>query len=121
MKPPSTELPPPRPQKKSQRVSLGLVVFVAGSLAACGPTDYRRCVDRDGRVVDDEQCASQARPGGIGYYGPYRWYYGGRGLRMGETVSGGSFTPQAGTSYHSSTVRGGFGHSAAAHGSGGHA
>ncbi len=103
-------------------------MFVASSLVSCGPTDHRRCVDKDGRVVDDQPCERPPGGGGSyygggGYYGagPYRWYYGGRGLRTGEIVSGGGYTPRPGVSYHSSTVRGGFGHSAAAHASGGHA
>ncbi len=113
--------------KKSRGVSLGLVVFVASSLAACGPRDYKRCVDQDGRVVGDQPCQGAATGGAAyggtgGYGGPgYRWYYGGYGLRVGDRVGGGSYTARAGTSYRSSTVRGGFGRSAVAHASGGHA
>ncbi len=124
MKRPAAKRPPTpvydeRRPKKSRAVPIGLVAFVASSLVACGPTDYKRCVDDTGRVVDDERCTRPAAPGPP--IGVYHWYYGGRGLRVGDMVSGGSSTPSAGVRYHSSTVRGGFGRSAATHASGGHA
>jgi hypothetical protein len=104
--------------KKSARVSLGLVAAVAASLVACGTSEPMRCVDQSDRVVDDGQCGS-ATGTVASYHYRYHWYYGGRGLRLGEMASGGSHTPRSGASYHSSTTRGGFGHSAVAHASGG--
>ncbi len=103
----------PRP-RQSTNVTLGLLVLVAGTVAGCGSSEPRRCTDKDGRIVEDGRCGISGAPYGAGY----RWYYGGRGLALGETVSGGSYTPKPGTSYHSSTSRGGFGRSAGVHGSG---
>jgi hypothetical protein len=100
----------------SVNVRLGLVAFVAGTMTACGPSEPRRCVDANGRVVADSECDWQTTSH---YSGSHYWYYGGRGLSLGEAASGGSYTPRAGVSYHSSTSRGGFGHWGSFHGSGG--
>jgi len=74
-----------------------------------------RCVDKDGRIVDDAPC--QGTPSGAYLGGHYRWYYGGQVAGTGKTVSGGSYAPQAGTRYTLSTTRGGFGRSAGIHSS----
>jgi hypothetical protein len=122
---PAPAAPHPAPEsssrpRRSANVSLGLALFVASSLVTCGPSVPQRCVDQDGRVVDDNACRGVLptghRPGTT-----YRWYYGGTGFGRGAVVHGGSYTPMSGTSVHSSTTRGGFGSSAAAHGSTGHA
>ena len=109
---------PPVRRRSSARVSLGLVAFVAGTLAACGTAGPgRRCIDQDSRVVPDPACDSDRRVSS--YPGVYHWYYGGSGYRIGQQAFGGSTTPGSGTAAHSTTTRGGFGDSAAAHGSGG--
>jgi hypothetical protein len=97
--------------KKSALVTFG-VIMSALILCSCG--EERRCVDANGVVVDDEKCkeADKRRTGGSyggSHGGGFYWYYGGSGRGLGSKVSGGSF---------SSVSRGGFGHLAAAHGSG---
>jgi hypothetical protein len=100
--------------RRSVNVRLGLVAFVASTMTACGPSEPQRCVDANGVIVPDSNCETSTT---THYYG-HHWYYGGRGLSIGETASGGSFTPRSGVSYHSSTSRGGFGHWGSVHGFG---
>ncbi len=113
--------------KKSSNITLGLVATVAMMMAACDRTQVQRCVDSNNTVVDDRNC--DAPPGNTATHtGFYRWYYGGRGYRPGETAYDGDYAPRAGYSVvrgssmgsgeHGSGVsRGGFGAHGAAHGS----
>ncbi|GAA1734539.1 hypothetical protein [Luedemannella helvata] len=82
----------PTSTKRSQYVAFGLAGAVA--LSCCGFTAYeqffqrKRCIDpRTQQVIEDSYC----RSGGGGYVG--RWYYGGKGgSKIGDKVTGGSFT-----------------------------
>ena len=108
---------------KSKDIMLGLLLFVAGSMTSCDPTDMKRCVNKDDMVVEDEKCLG-APDTSSGYTGPgaypHHWYYGGNGM-MGQKVYGGYTHPASGVTYHSASSKGGFGHSAGIHGgSGGH-
>lgn len=91
--------------KKSTSITLGLIMS-AVIISGCG--DDERCLDPNGVVVADDNCredSSRSTSGsrvGPGY--GYRWYYGGRGVSVGEKASGGSY------------VRSGFGKFASAHG-----
>ena len=103
---------------KSKDITLGLLLFVAGTCFACDPTDEKRCVDKSDVVVEEEKCDNL--PAG-GFYGshPYHWYYGGGGL-YGQKASGGYAHPASGVSYHTGgSSKGGFGGSAGLHGAGG--
>ena len=104
---------------KSKDISLGLLIFVAGTCFSCDSTDIKRCVDKNDLVVEDDKCAGVPASGwspGL----PYHWYYGGNGF-MGQKASGGYPHPASGVSYgtHGSS-KGGFGGSAGLHGAGGH-
>lgn len=76
-------------------------------------------MDKDGWVVQDDKCDEWTTTSSRPVVPMYHWYYGGTGFHVGERVSGGSLTPRAGVSYHSSVSRGGFGHSGSVHGSSG--
>lgn len=94
--------------KKSALVTFG-VIMSALLLCSCG--EDRRCVDANGNVVEDEKCKEEDKKRTrSGHVGGYRWYYGGSGRGVGTKVSGGSY---------SKVSRGGFGHLASFHGSGG--
>ncbi|GAA1787304.1 hypothetical protein GCM10009682_06660 [Luedemannella flava] len=77
--------------KKSEYVAFGIVGALA--LACCGTATYeqffqrKRCIDqRTQQVIENSYCGSGG--GGVG-----RWYYGGGGgSRVGEKVTGGSFS-----------------------------
>jgi hypothetical protein len=114
MKPPRRPTTEARRPRHSASVRLGLVAFVASTMAGCNSGEPQRCIDANARVVPDSNCQTTTTSP---YYG-HHWYYGGRGLYVGDSVSGGSYTPHAGVSYHSSTSRGGFGHSSSIHGFG---
>ena len=104
--------------KKSSIVQLGLTSAMAAALLGCHRREVARCVDESDHVVDDKYCAEIERgriPGVYPVLVPYRWYYGGVGLMPGMRASGGSYTPASGAT----TVRGGFGGTAAADGAGG--
>lgn len=99
--------------KRSKKVDLTIVTLLAASFsAACSQNpEMKHCVDQNGVVVDDSQCANQSGFSS-GHFIPYRWYYGGTGIfSPGSRISGGSYTPSTGHVYSSpSTVsRGGFG------------
>jgi hypothetical protein len=52
--------------------------------------DHQRCVETsDLTVVSSSFCGTDIPPGGVG---PYAWYYGGSGTRVGDQVTSGSFT-----------------------------
>ncbi|HEY2007689.1 MAG TPA: hypothetical protein VGH23_01780 [Rhizomicrobium sp.] len=90
---------------------LTLVAASALSLTACDSRPSRVCAGPNGQRVDDANCNGAHYAGGNGSGGwLYRWYYmrGGSGPAVGETVTGGSFTPASGVSY-STVSRGGFG------------
>lgn len=95
---------------------LGLLLFVAGSMTSCDPTDIKRCVDREDCVVEDEKCLDAPLTSGYHTH-PYHWYYGGSGF-YGEKATGGYTHPASGVSYSTGTSKGGFGHSAGLHGGG---
>lgn len=110
--------------RRSQTVAAPILASAAVALlTACRSTQPERCVDETGKVVDPKFC--QGLPDGStntrnsgdyvnGVFIPhtYRYYYG-YGGGFGSYVSGGSYTPSAGTSYSvsSGTSRGGFGSS----------
>jgi len=94
--------------KKSAAITFG-VIMSALVLCAC---EERRCVDAEGKVVDEKHCKEEdkkTRSGGV-RSGGFRWYYGGSRGGVGTRISGGSYTP--------GVVRGGFGRLAGLHGSG---
>lgn len=98
--------------KRSKKIDLTILTLLAASFgtACANDPEMKHCVDQNGVVVDESQCANQA----VGHGGaimPFRWYYGGGLFTPGARVSGGSFTPSAGHVYSApSTVsRGGFG------------
>ena len=85
--------------KRSRVVDIPLVVNVAAAaiLLGCG-ADHRleaqRCVTRDWEVVPDANCEAQpSTPGQAPIGRTYFWYYGGRGIGIGERASGGSMIP----------------------------
>jgi hypothetical protein len=103
--------------RRQANVILLLVPAVAASVLACssGPSTSRVCVDRDRRVVEENQCGS----GPARHSGGTSWYYGnfGRNYTVGATANGGSYTPPAGIRIRSGYVaRGGFGASAVGRG-----
>ena len=122
--------------KRSRVVDIPLVVNVAAAamLLGCG-ADHRleaqRCVTRDWEVVPDANCEAQpTTPGRAPIGHTYFWYYGGRGVGIGERASGGSMIPPStgmvtrpnsggyAIAVHGGvSTRGGFG----SHASGGHA
>ena len=99
---------------RKRDISLTLVTQVASIALLIGCSeDHRaevqRCTDNNGFIVPDEKCeqvqavtqpatTTTTRPGGghvtvVNTPSPYRWYYGGSGMHVGESASGGSFTP----------------------------
>jgi hypothetical protein len=107
--------------KRSRRVSLRLVPIAAAAfLAACEGTDQKTCVDQNGRVVADSNCAAPAAGtswNGHGSSGYDHWYrYRGSAPVMGSHPPfGGRFAGSGSTA----TARGGFGATAAGHAGGG--
>ena len=111
--------------KRSLFIAIGIVQAVAAAAlaAGCGSKppeqvrDWDNCVDRDGRVVSDQQCRQeQPAIGRTGYVPFYHWYYtrGYRALPIGQPAAGGSLTrPSSGAPVHPgafpSVTRGGFG------------
>jgi hypothetical protein len=82
-----------------RQLSFATSVAAALSITACSPrpqTESRVCADTTGRRISDDNCRRSG--GGAGYYGG-RWYYGGKeaaGSRIGDKVSGGSYSPRGG-------------------------
>ena len=103
--------------KRTSIVKLGLTSAVAAALGGCGQNHAGRCVDYTDRIVEERYCKdmeqSRSRGFSTGYY-PYRWYYGGLGYGIGSRAVGGGYAPSA---QGGSTVRGGFGSTAATSGS----
>jgi len=116
-------------RKQSLAVPLTIILGIAAN--ACD--DPAQCVDANGTVVDDEQCANannvddagQPLNPGNGHSG-FFWYYGGRSFYPGDRASGGSYHPSPGKSYSSpggysfspGVSHGGFGSNGAGHGGG---
>jgi hypothetical protein len=114
--------------KRSSQISLQLVPIVAAAfLSACGAPQRRTCVDENGRVAADNNCAGQPpsgagaswdtrpRTGPSSHYYHWYWYRGSSPVIGNYAPHGGSF---AGPSV-SGTTRGGFGSTAAGHSAGG--
>ncbi|MCG8917657.1 hypothetical protein L6E12_17885 [Actinokineospora sp. PR83] len=104
-------------------VTVGVVAVVAVIYAAATPDEVTAtCTDSNGVVVDDDYCDSSYASshggyssGGFIYIGgsSYRYNYGGTG-RVGQPVSGGSYTAPSGntsvkTASGKSVQRGGLG------------
>lgn len=123
-------------------VTVGVVALIAGSYLASRPDDVTaQCTVASGQnantVVADQNCdPDYARTHGgyvsngfvfvpllTGGYGQYRYYYGGSTARIGQHVSGGSFTRPDNATIHTNSgrtiQRGGFGVSGKLGGSGG--
>lgn len=100
--------------KRSRAVSLACVSALAAAFTGCGgEEDTAYCVDREDRVVDNDQCGDERRGGGLGYF----WLFGGRGgFVRGDRVSGGERVSSLNKPELAS--RGGFGGSAGAGGVG---
>jgi hypothetical protein len=93
--------------KKSTGITLGLVM---STLIMAGCDDKTRCVDANGVVVEDGKCREEEKKKEQGHSSSgFHWYSGGTGYQVGERASGGTH----------SVSRGGFGRSAALHGSSG--
>lgn len=121
--------------RRAPFIALGLVQAVAAAALAAGcgsPTpavtrDWENCADRDGRVVNDQQCQQeQSSIGRVGYVPFYHWYYtrGVQPLPIGQPTMGGSLMRPAGsTPVHPSAfpnvTRGGFGSTGSSHPSAG--
>jgi hypothetical protein len=117
--------------KRSQAIAIGIVQAVAAAALAAGcgsratttqtERDWENCVDRNGQVVNDQQCRQeQPRYGTSGYVPYYHWYYtrGYRPLGIGIPATGGTVTRPSslgglGAGSHPasspSVTRGGFG------------
>ena len=108
--------------KRSLNVSAPLLAAAALSLLTGCREQMKRCVDEQNHVVPDNLCQNLPNGGQTGAYGPiypYRYYYGGSGgYGIGSPVSGGGYIPSPGTSYSTSTTRGGFGGSSGGSGGG---
>lgn len=113
-------------RRRSQQVQVGLLVSaMVAALGACttqtadAPTDIepRRCVDGQGVVVPDDECATTKPRTGLGGVPLFLWYYGGMG-GLGSRATGGSHQPTPGmravpaAQYDAAVRRGGFGRTA---------
>ncbi|AKT52334.1 hypothetical protein [Arsenicicoccus sp. oral taxon 190] len=92
--------------RRSQVVALGMTAVLAGALTGCSQETRRTsagvCVDAqtDERLPDTECDGRRSRAGFVGH--PARWYYyndGARVPRVGQRVSGGSFSAPSDHSY----------------------
>lgn len=108
--------------RKTKAITLTLLTAIA--VAACDE-DIKHCVDENGVVQDEKNCAASPTDGGdlpdggaINSSNPvpvhfYRWYYGSGGggvYSPGTRISGGSYTPAPGKAYSPPSIsRGGFG------------
>src|SRR5215467_3464586 len=106
-------------RRSKQVVAPILASAAAVLLSGCKP-DMQRCVDERNRVVDPSYCntlqprSTQTTTGPSSGAHIYRWYYGGGGsYASGSGATGGSYAPEGGRSYSttSGTARGGFGSS----------
>jgi hypothetical protein len=106
--------------RRSKQVVAPILASAAmAMLAGCKP-DMQRCVDESNRVADPSYCntlqsgSRQTTVGSSGGAHYYRYYYGGGGsYAVGSTATEGSYAPESGRSYSttSGTARGGFGSS----------
>jgi hypothetical protein len=126
--------------KRSQGIAIGIIQAVAAAALAAGcgsrgattqtERDWENCVDRDGQVVNDQQCR-QEQPyyGTTGYVPHYHWYYtrGYRPLGIGSAATGGTVARPSslggvgGESHPASSpsvTRGGFGSIGSGHSGG---
>ncbi len=100
-------------------VALAGVVAASGLVSGCasGPEEQVYCADRDGVIVDDDNCDDRRAGNHFFWIGPY-----GRGLLPGQRLSGGRMVPVtdaaarrhaglpgSGTVSNGSVVHGGFG------------
>jgi hypothetical protein len=115
-------------RRSKQVVAPILASAAVALLSGCKP-EMQRCVDENNRVMDPSYCntlssgSTQTTTGPSGGAHVYRWYYGGGGsYASGSTVTGGSYAPESGRSYSTTTgtARGGFGSSFSGDSSGGH-
>lgn len=83
-------------------VKFTVIMAIAALSSGCGNKDTKVCVDKNGKVIDDRYCNQSSGMGG-----GHMWYYGSRNLGIGQTATGGSYTPKQGVNY--STRRSGFG------------
>lgn len=123
--------------RKTKTITLTMLAAIAA--AACEETkatteDIKHCVDENGVVQDESNCATvpehDADGGPIDPQHPHGgghffWYYGGfsspqsPGTRVTSGTGGGSYTPSVGKSYSPPSIsRGGFGATGAGHGAG---
>jgi hypothetical protein len=81
-----------------------ITMLAALAAAACDESsaDLKHCVDENGVVQDESNCADAgtATPGTTGG-GHFFWYYGGSStpVTRGTRITGGSYTPSTGRSY----------------------
>jgi len=97
-------------RRRSRAVNITLLSALAAMASSCEEGDVKRCMDNQGRVVDESRCANAPSHGGG--TGMYFWAFGGHGgTTPGSTVSGYSRSPIAGRSYATphTISRGGFG------------
>lgn len=111
-------------RRSPEHIQIAFLSLAAASIAVgCDEEEVRQCVDQNGIVVAERNCADAGATGGhgghVGFI--YRYHYG-TYVPAGGHVTSGSFHPSPGHVYapHSSITRGGFGRggfSAGAHGS----
>lgn len=105
--------------RKTKCITLTLLTTLAASLSGCNESEeIKHCVDKDGVVVDENECnnpvASTPHVNGTPFIAPH-WYYGGgytTPLVRGSRPIGGSYSPAPGKAYAPPSVgisRGGFG------------
>jgi hypothetical protein len=101
--------------KRSQGIALGMMPIAAAAfLAGCNDPQRKACVDQNGVVVSDANCATAPSTGTSGSGGahvypigyPYHWYW----YRGGTPVVG--TRAPGGGSYAAPATRGGFGSTA---------
>jgi len=103
--------------KRSLHVSAPILAAAAIAFTTgCRETEMQRCVNRQNQVVDADLCKANGEQRILGEKpapaSEYRFYYGGSGsMEPGTLAADGSFTPEQGHNYSTSTKRGGFGKS----------
>lgn len=84
--------------KQSTTLNLVFINVLAASILACTPEpENKQCVDTNGNVVNESNCAANNSN--------FRWYYGGGLFNHGSHVSGGRFIPLPGHYYSSPSQR----------------
>ena len=90
----STDHPTPaEPRRRSTRVPLAFVPFLAAAfVAGCGDDDEETayCVNERNEVIDDRAC-DEGRPGAFVFFGAF----GGRTIGRGTVLRGGERIPSA--------------------------